>query len=277
VDAFKKEQKLINNIQHQQHTNNKQHQEHQHQHQQHQHHQHQHQVKQDGEVGGGRGREVTRGRVHHELVRSSSFLSSPAVIQLMSSFQPLCKEYFQHRYKHIHLSTVQIVESSDGSIDQPYHADNVNRGLTFVIPLTDITVANGPTQLLSRSHDMSVTNILLHSRVVNPLLRVNDLLVFDARLLHRGLANNTSTNGIINSDDPTNNASTNSSAYPTSATTTTPTTAPPSAAVRSILVFRYDDRRTPPPGARFLGALWRHHWGGFCARALHWAGRSGHS
>jgi hypothetical protein len=163
------------------------------------------------------GRAVSVGRIHYELVDNKIFVDSEQVRRLLSTFEPYCRKYFGPRYSDIRLSTVQLVVSSPGSYDQCWHADNADRGLTFVIPLVDITKENGTTQLIAGSHKLkSVRNLGIKS----PLLSRTDLLIMDARLLHRG-SRNVCTN------------------------------------VRPILVFRYDDVKTPAPGSGYLGALAR--------------------
>jgi ectoine hydroxylase-related dioxygenase (phytanoyl-CoA dioxygenase family) len=163
------------------------------------------------------GRVVSPGRIHFELVGNKIFVDSKEVQRLLSSFQPICRRYFGTRYPNIRLSTVQLVQSLPGSIDQCWHADNANKGLTFVIPLVDITKENGTTQLIAGTHEPTSYR---NARIVNPLLISSELLIMDARLLHRG--------------------SRNTSAF-----------------ARPILVFRYDDVRTPAPGSGYIGAMVR--------------------
>jgi hypothetical protein len=157
------------------------------------------------------------GRIHFELVGNKVFVDSKEVQSLLSSFQPMCRKYFGPRYPDVRLSTVQLVQSSPGSCDQCWHADNADRGLTFVVPIIDITKDNGTTQLVTGSHNtMSIRNL----GIVSPLLTRSELMVMDARLLHRGSKN-------VSTD------------------------------VRPILVFRYDDMNTPAPGSGSFGAIVR--------------------
>jgi hypothetical protein len=160
---------------------------------------------------------VSPGRIHFELVGNKVFADSKEVQSLLSSFQPMCRKYFGPRYPHVRLSTVQLVQSSPGSCDQCWHADNADKGLTFIIPLIDITKQNGTTQLVTGSHNLLSVRKL---EIASPVLTCSDLLVMDARLLHRGSKN-------ISTD------------------------------VRPILVFRYDDVKTPAPGSGYFGAILR--------------------
>ena len=160
---------------------------------------------------------VSPGRIHFELVGNKVFVDSKEVQSLLSSFQPMCRKYFGPRYPDVRLSTVQLVQSSPGSCHQCWHADNAYKGLTFVIPLIDITKENGTTQLATGSHNPLYVRKL---GIASPVLTRSDLMVMDARLLHRGSKN-------VSTD------------------------------IRPILVFRYDDVNTPAPGSGYFGAILR--------------------
>ncbi|KAJ1406866.1 hypothetical protein B484DRAFT_456721 [Ochromonadaceae sp. CCMP2298] len=162
------------------------------------------------------GSELSPGRTHYEL-NSPTFLCSPAMVGLAQRFLPHCKTYFGQRMEHVKISTIQLVESSPGSDEQVWHADNSKKGLTFVVALTDVTAANGPTQFIERSH----TQLKSLPRLFAPTLKMGQVMVFDSRMVHRGLSNRASSR-------------------------------------RDILVVRYDDTATPPPGMSFPGAMLRH-------------------
>ena len=95
------------------------------------------------------------------------------------------------------------------------------------MPLVDFSVDNGATQVLPASHTLRANAAKLSglrhllcegATVATP--RVGSVLVYDARLYHRGMGNVT-TDG------------------------------------RPALVFRYDLAETPPPGVGMLGAIWQ--------------------
>jgi len=171
------------------------------------------------------GRETSIGRTHYEMSTDSEFLNNQAISRALLSFQPICRGYFPANSR-FSLSTIQCIDSFPNSETQIFHADNAAKGLTFVIPLTDITLENGPTQLIS----------FKNRSILNPLPKIGDVLIFDARTLHRGLGNN-------------------------------------SKHVRSILTIRYDNIETPPPSMSHLGATIRHYFGLFSFKFL--SGRMG--
>ena len=73
------------------------------------------------------GREVSQGRTHYEL-KKSSFMKTPPVIATTALFKPYCEEYFGPRYPFIEISTVQVVDSYPGSESQCFHSDNSQKG-----------------------------------------------------------------------------------------------------------------------------------------------------
>jgi len=122
-------------------------------------------------------------------------------------------------------SELQVLNAAPGAEAQFFHQDNRRRGLTVVVPLVAATRAMGPTQVLTCTHALTGATGALPPAAWLPALRaavagieaaqptfdLGSALFFDARCLHRGLAN--------------------SSAEP-----------------RPVLVFRYDARESPPPG-----------------------------
>jgi len=125
-------------------------------------------------------------------------------------------------------SDLQLLFSLPNSGDQIFHQDNSHPGLTVLVPLVDMNLENGPTQLLPRSHlDVSLGDRLKDSSAALPAcVPAGTALIYDSRTIHRGLAN-------------------------------------PSKVSRPVLVYRYDYPATPPPGHTplstllysFLGAL----------------------
>ncbi|CBZ55294.1 hypothetical protein NCLIV_057170 [Neospora caninum Liverpool] len=131
--------------------------------------------------------------------------------------------------KRVYVSDMQSVDADPLAITQPWHRDTSARGLTVLVPLCDITEANGPTELLPRSHTLCPSKPLgwraqaglwrafLSSLFCEsggswrPTLKAGDLLIYDSRVVHRGLGNNTWHS-------------------------------------RPVLAFRYDYEDQPPPG-----------------------------
>merc|ERR1712156_564958 len=103
---------------------------------------------------------------------------------------------------------------------QLLHQDNSQPGLTVLVPLVDMPLNNGPTQLLPRSHlDVSLVDRLRDSSAALPAcVPAGTALVYDSRTIHRGLAN-------------------------------------PSTKSRPVLVYRYDYPETPPPGHTRLSTI----------------------
>lgn len=188
---------------------------------------------------------LQRGRRHYELKDDATFMNESrefrSVIQHLSiyvdaylgnslPFDSIEKDTMLNEKSCLtFISTIQLVESHRLSEAQVFHADNSSKGLTFVIPLCNQTAENGPTELLTQTHGIEefcqLKNIH-HGKIVAPKLQLQDLLVFDSRLLHRGLPNSSDSS-------------------------------------RSILVIRYDCINTRPPGMSTFGAMVRHYGGLF--------------
>ena len=152
----------------------------------------------------------------------------------------IVKSYFQlERNGATHrLTQLQLLESDCGSTTQIWHADNINAGITILIPLVDVTEDNGPTELIPHSHTLfpsfSIAKffslLLSDGSSHKGVASAGDALVYDCRTIHRGLA--------------------------------TPTSA---SASRPVVIFRYDAWDTPPPGVsavgttliRTLGNIWQ--------------------
>jgi len=120
----------------------------------------------------------------------------------------------------IQRSDLQLLFSLPNSGDQIFHQDNSQPGLTVLVPLVDMNLENGPTQLLPRSHlDVSLGDRLKDSSAALPAcVPAGTALIYDSRTIHRGLAN-------------------------------------PSKASRPVLVYRYDYPATPPPGHTPLSTI----------------------
>ena len=79
------------------------------------------------------------------------------------------------------------VISEPGAAVQPWHRDGPDGLVTVFAPLTPFTARNGPTDLAPATHHGGVDDAAPSG--VAPLLLPGDLLLFDYRCLHRGLAN----------------------------------------------------------------------------------------
>ena len=103
---------------------------------------------------------------------------------------------------------VGLVVSFPGSDDQPWHADGVKlfpghggelpaHALNCFVPLVDVTRAAGPTEFAPGSHRPKAERALdadlrrggAPRDVYAPELAPGDLLVYDQRTVHRGVAN----------------------------------------------------------------------------------------
>jgi hypothetical protein len=167
-------------------------------------------------------REISPGRSHYELKEHANFLSIPSISRLIWEAKEVATVYTKasdtSRSK-VYLSTIQIVLSKPGSLEQIWHADNKARGITLIIPLVDIHSDDvGTTELLSGTHDLALSG----HRLVKPLFSLGEGLWMDSRMIHRGAANRSHE-----SDLPVD---------------------------RPILVIRFDREETPPPGMGWLGA-----------------------
>eukprot|EP00466_Bigelowiella_natans_P019713 jgi/Bigna1/136970/aug1.37_g11678 len=115
----------------------------------------------------------------------------------------------------IYRSQLQLLTSMPGSVNQFFHQDNARKGLTFIIPLTDVTLEMGPTQLLPGSHRINVLEICWKSEPMRLDVDAGTAIIYDARTLHRGLGNRSNV-------------------------------------PRPVLVFRYDLVQYPPPQAGII-------------------------
>ena len=168
------------------------------------------------------GKEISVGRFHYDMLPSGTFISSKEVKDLISTLiEPIASDLMEmnHADGQLMMTTLQIVDSLPGSALQIWHADNAEKGITVVIPLVDLTEQNGPTELIAGSHSL-FENIRSNVSHVTPLLSAGDALIFDARTLHRGGANQSDTS-------------------------------------RAILVVRFDNKKTQPPCMSVVGATAR--------------------
>lgn len=162
-------------------------------------------------------------------------------------FAPIVKDFFQDpssgsAIRH-RMTQLQLLNSLPGSEAQIFHADNISPGLTILIALDDITSTHGPTEMLVGTQHFSTSGSIQYGTIFQYLVRRytqrwlgNDLasnqgenttavaiqvvhgtlkqkqaLVFDSRILHRGMANRAMSN-------------------------------------RPVLIMRYDPVKHQPPG-----------------------------
>ena len=166
--------------------------------------------------------EVSAGRLHYEMTRRlrkrdervRGVIDEAVAPQLRA----LAAAYLGT--DNVRLTQVQFLDSLPDSAAQIWHCDNAERGLTFILPLERIGSDMGPTEVLPRSHlgDWRAF-ATTRRRLVGPV-STGEVVCFDARLLHRGGANESRRR-------------------------------------RRVLVLRYDDRATPPPGVGVVGTAFR--------------------
>lgn len=102
-----------------------------------------------------------------------------------------------------------LIYSTPGALEQTWHSDSGHLNLdehwkchvlNIFIPLTDVALDMGPTEIRPGSHYLTrnLAPMMLAAKCrktlqapVIPTLRQGDTLIFDYRILHRGLANKT--------------------------------------------------------------------------------------
>ncbi|PHJ16170.1 phytanoyl- dioxygenase superfamily protein, partial [Cystoisospora suis] len=115
----------------------------------------------------------------------------------------------------VYVSDLQTVDADPLADIQPWHRDNSSRSLTVLIPLYDVQEANGPTELILKSHLLYPSH--RHSHLspkmkgsggwrcrwemwrefffsffaetegsIRPCLKAGDILIYDSRVIHRG-------------------------------------------------------------------------------------------
>jgi hypothetical protein len=170
--------------------------------------------------------QTSRGRWHC-IDKSMDIVSLRAFERLEQLFAPCAAEFFAAEAQDgaFYRSELQVVSSQPGAAAQMWHQDNSSRGLTVVVPLLEQTPELGPTQLLLGSQRLTgptpgpeeglahrIWACFASVEVAQPPLALGSALLMDARLVHRGLPNN-------------------------------------SAAIdRPVVIYRYDLVSSPPPG-----------------------------
>jgi hypothetical protein len=169
--------------------------------------------------------QTSRGRWHctDKSMDAESLRAFERLEQLF--VRPLAAEFFaaEARDSAFYRSELQVVSSQPGAAAQMWHQDNSSRGLTVVVPLLDQTPELGPTQLLLGSQHLTgpphteslarrVWACFASVEVAQPPLALGSALLMDARIVHRGLPNNSE---VID---------------------------------RPVVIYRYDLTSSPPPG-----------------------------
>mmetsp|Transcript_10790 Transcript_10790/g.23826 ORF Transcript_10790/g.23826 Transcript_10790/m.23826 type:complete len:493 (-) Transcript_10790:15-1493(-) len=185
----------------------------------------------------------TNGR-RHALLRRTEF---EPVVALASSFLPVVYDFMALRSgtfltsvvesefrarPQCFVSEIQLIISDPCAEDQFWHVDNTKRGITCFIPLTDVSKELGATEVLPGSHYLFNDQLPITTRIskcVNAYfgaggpceahMPAGDCLIYDARTVHRGLANLSLTKA------------------------------------RAALVFRFDFDDCEPPGHGIPGTL----------------------
>jgi len=152
------------------------------------------------------------GRYELSLLNSKSN-KIPCLDKVKECLSPIILNLLEaQQWDDLHLCNLSLVISTPGSSEQAWHADggHVNleqhlscHVLNVFVPLKCITPEMGPTQLRpgTHYHTRNLAPMLLAARArktlrtpIAPLLSLGDVLVFDYRILHRGLANLSSQN-----------------------------------------------------------------------------------
>ncbi|CAJ1382381.1 unnamed protein product, partial [Effrenium voratum] len=145
----------------------------------------------------------------HFLLRGSE-VAEQAVVPLLTPLLPLCWRYFvenrpdaspgcladQEACSRVYLSECQLLVSDPGAVHQIWHCDNLRPGLTVILPLTEVDEELGPTHLLPGTHHLGGAKVgsalgslrRAGGAIAAPLVP-GQALIYDARLMHRGLGN----------------------------------------------------------------------------------------
>ena len=74
------------------------------------------------------------------------------------------------------------------TINQVWHRDTHFKSFIVIVPLVDMDLKNGCTQIIPNSSKLAVKKWKANKKI-NLCLQVSDIAIFDGRWLHRGLAN----------------------------------------------------------------------------------------
>jgi predicted MFS family arabinose efflux permease len=157
--------------------------------------------------------DVLQGGQHH---KAPSFTSSSSLLlaQLQEALTDIVPPLLgQSTWDDVHIANLSFVVSKPGAPIQGWHADGGHLALekhlpchclNVFIPLQNMTTMDwGPTELRPGSHayTRNLAPMLLAAKCRKqlrptqaPLLQMGDILLFDYRILHRGLANHRPNN-----------------------------------------------------------------------------------
>jgi len=185
-------------------------------------------------------------------------------------------------------SEMQLLMTCPNAVQQIWHSDNARGGLTIIIPLVDVTLEHGPTQLLPGTHmltaasdrgfalwfadmkrglqdtftagkipderwdiqpapidyDIDDAGNVVADGQNRTIIPAGSAVVFDARMLHRGL---------VNTSRPHNACSL--ILWVGVQTCTLCLIHFCGSDVRPALVYRYDTKASPPPGQGVIMTL----------------------
>jgi Phytanoyl-CoA dioxygenase (PhyH) len=153
---------------------------------------------------------VMRSPGRYEISILEDTLSVYSVVQEHLSFVPdllrPASALLPLSWEDVILQGMSLIVSTPGAVDQSWHSDGSHMSLhehlpchclNIFIPLVDLSLELGPTELRPHSHtytrNLAKEWLLAKARktlrpTVAPCLERSDCLIFDYRLLHRGLA-----------------------------------------------------------------------------------------
>lgn len=136
----------------------------------------------------------------------------PSLVEIQEKFETIVPRMLgEESLSALTLCHVSLVVASPSATDQGWHADgghtNIQKHmpchcLNIFLPLVDVSMENGPTELRPASHYITrnLAPMMLAARArktlrspVTPTLNRGDTLIFDYRILHRGRANHSLT------------------------------------------------------------------------------------
>lgn len=135
-------------------------------------------------------------------------LERPSLDTILEVLDPVVSPLLQEKsLGNVQLCHVSLLVATPGATDQSWHADGGHvslsehlpcHALNVFIPLVDVPLELGPTELRPGSHYLTrnLAPMMLLAKAkktlrppVVPRLRKSDVLAFDYRMLHRGRAN----------------------------------------------------------------------------------------
>ena len=101
--------------------------------------------------------------------------------------------------KHLRASGAQVINAPPyGKASQYWHRDAKYDACTVIIPFCDVSEANGCTQIVPKSTFGAIDKYRnKQKRAVSTACRRGDVIIFDSRLIHRGLKNSSAQNRLV--------------------------------------------------------------------------------